>query len=105
EIATLRKVRNPDGSVLSLAQAAEVVDESSRLDAIVVIADFGEPVFPGLRRLGTIARVGDKPAHVVTLKLGPGAAGVGARFYVLRSTSARRSARPACQWLPRYFSE
>src|SRR2546426_10408135 len=48
ESATLRKVRNPDGSVLPLAQAAEVVDETVRLDAVVVIADFGEPVFPGL---------------------------------------------------------
>ena len=65
EIATLRKVRNSDGSALSQAQAAEVVDETARLDAIVAIADFGEPVFPGLRHLGTIPHGGEKPAHVV----------------------------------------
>lgn len=64
-IATVRRVRNPDGSVLSPAQEAEVVDETAKLDALVVIADFGEPVFPGLRRLGTVSRGGDKPAHVV----------------------------------------
>ena len=62
---TLRKVRNSDGSVLSPAQAAEVVDETAKLDAVFVIADFGEPVFPGLRRLGAIARGGGRPAHVV----------------------------------------
>ncbi len=65
EIATLRKVRNSDGSTLSLAQAAEVIDETARVEAIVVISDFGEPVFPGLRHLSTVARGGDRPAHVV----------------------------------------
>ncbi len=65
ETVTLRKVRNPDGSVLSPQQAAEVTDESTRLDSLVVIADFGEPVFPGLRHLGSVARGGDKPAHVL----------------------------------------
>ena len=58
-------MRNSDGSALSQAQAAEVVDETARLDAIVAIADFGEPVFPGLRHLGTIPHGGEKPAHVV----------------------------------------
>jgi adenine-specific DNA-methyltransferase len=63
--ATLRKVRNPDGTVLTPAQEAEVVDETAKLDALVVIADFGEPVFPGLRHLGAVNRGDDKPAHVV----------------------------------------
>ena len=63
--ATLRKVRNPDGSVLSPAKEAEVVNETAALDAIVVIADFGEHIFPGLRKLGSIARGSDKPAHIV----------------------------------------
>lgn len=62
--ATLRKVRNPDGSVLSPAQEADVVDETAKLDSLVAIADFGDPVFPGLRHLGSVARGGDKPAHV-----------------------------------------
>lgn len=63
--ATLRKVRNSDGSVLSPTQEAEVVDETAAVEALVVIADFGEAVFPGLRRLGTVPRGGEKPAHVV----------------------------------------
>ena len=30
-----------------------------------VVAEFGEPVYPGLTRLGGIERGGDKPAHIV----------------------------------------
>ncbi len=63
--ATLRKVRNADGSVLSPQQTAEATEEASPLDSLVVVADFGEPVFPGLRHLGSVARGGDKPSHVV----------------------------------------
>lgn len=62
---TLRKVRNPDGSFLSPKEAAEVSDETAQLDSLVVVADFGEPVFPGLRHLGSVKRGGNKPAHVV----------------------------------------
>ncbi len=65
DLVTVRKLRNSDGSVLSSAQAAQVVDETAERGAIVVIADFGEPVFPGLRHLGSIDRGGDKPAHIV----------------------------------------
>ena len=32
---------------------------------LVVVAEFGEPIYPGLQRLGSIDRGGDKPAHVV----------------------------------------
>jgi len=35
------------------------------LDDLVVVAEFGEPVYPGLTRLGSINRGGDKPAHLV----------------------------------------
>ena len=62
---TLRKVRNPDGSFLSTEEAAEVTEQQSHLNSLVVVADFGESVFPGLRHLGSVARGGDKPAHVV----------------------------------------
>ena len=62
---TVRKVRNPDGSHLSTAQAVEVTDKTCQAADVVVVADFGEPVFPGLRHLGSIGRGGNKPAHVV----------------------------------------
>ena len=63
--ATVRAVRHPDGSRLSAEEAAEVVDEELPVGDLVVIADFGEPVYPGLRTLDSIDRGGDKPAHVV----------------------------------------
>ncbi|MCA1707082.1 MAG: site-specific DNA-methyltransferase, partial [Actinobacteria bacterium] len=63
--ATVREVRHPDGAMLSLDDLDEAVDEEVDVDALVVIADFGEPVYPGLRRLGAVGRGGDKPAHVV----------------------------------------
>ncbi len=39
--------------------------ESVPIDSLVAIAEFGEPIYPGLTRLGSIERRGDKPAHVV----------------------------------------
>jgi adenine-specific DNA-methyltransferase len=63
--ATVRAVRHPDGSRLSAEEAAEVVDEELPVADLVVIADFGEPIYPGLRTLDSIDRGGDKPAHVV----------------------------------------
>jgi len=62
---TLRKTHNPDGSFLSAREAAKVTNEKATKNSLVVIADFGEPVFPGLRHLGLINRGGSKPAHVV----------------------------------------
>lgn len=63
--ATIRPIRHPDGSKLSADENAAAVDEEHAVAALVVIADFGEPIYPGLRRLGSIDRGGDKPAHVV----------------------------------------
>ncbi len=63
--ATVRKLRHQDGTMLSSEELAEEGDEERGVDALVVIADFGEPVYPGLRRLGSVDRGPDKPAHVV----------------------------------------
>ena len=62
--ATVRMARHFDGSAMSEAELAEVVDEEVDVEALVVIADFGQPVYPGLRRLGSVERGGDKPFHV-----------------------------------------
>jgi len=40
-------------------------DESVDIADLVAVAEFGEPIYPGLKRLGSIARGGDKPAHVI----------------------------------------
>ena len=44
----------PDGSI-------EDVDASD----LVVVAEFGQAIYPGLTRLGSIDRGGDKPAHII----------------------------------------
>ncbi len=63
--AAVRMVRHPDGSRLSPEEQAESVVEAHPLEDLVVISDFGDPIYPGLRRLGSVDRGGDKPAHVV----------------------------------------
>ena len=50
-------------------RATVVTDDGTRdtmsVDDLVVVAEFGEPVYPGLVSVGSIRRGGDKPAHVV----------------------------------------
>lgn len=62
---SLRQVRHADGRYLSAEETAAAAVEKATPADLVAIADFGEPVFPGLRLLGTVDRGGDKPAHVV----------------------------------------
>lgn len=60
--AIVRAVRHPDKSRLSAEAAAEVIDEELPVADLVVVAEFGEPIYPGLRTLDSIERGGDKPA-------------------------------------------
>ena len=39
--------------------------EEASIDDLVVVAEFGQAIYPGLTRLGSINRGGDKPAHIV----------------------------------------
>jgi adenine-specific DNA-methyltransferase len=64
-VATIEKVREADGSYLRRGEHAVAGHELAALDSLVVISDFGEPVLPGFRDLGSIERGGDKPHHVV----------------------------------------
>jgi len=63
--ATVRRIRDADGSRLSTLELASVGDEEHPLEDLVVVADFGQPIYPGVRTLGSVERGGDKPAHVV----------------------------------------
>ena len=63
--ATVRRVQNPDGSPLSERELTEAVEERLPVGSLVVLAGFGEPIFPGLRHLGSVERGGDKPPHAV----------------------------------------
>ena len=40
-------------------------ERDAPLDELVVIADFRDPIYPGLRSTGAVRRGGDKPHHVV----------------------------------------
>jgi adenine-specific DNA-methyltransferase len=63
--ATIRRLRHPDGSALSRQEATEVENQKSPLSSLVALAEFGDPIYPGLRRLGSLGRGGEKPAHIV----------------------------------------
>src|SRR5947209_3886556 len=51
KVVTVCKVRHPDGTSLDPDEAAEVEEQKLPIDALVVIADFGDPVYPGLQRI------------------------------------------------------
>lgn len=55
------RVRDGEATVTGTEDAEEIV----AADELVVVAEFGEPIFPGLKRLSSIDRGGEKPAHVV----------------------------------------
>ena len=63
-VATIRRVREPDGAYLTAPEHGGEI-ERAPIDSLVVISDFGEPVLPGFRHLGSIERAGDKPHHIV----------------------------------------
>ena len=62
---TMSRVRTADGAALAVQERADLDDETAELDALVVIAEFGDAIYPGLRHLGSVSRGGDRPAHVV----------------------------------------
>jgi adenine-specific DNA-methyltransferase len=59
----VEKVSGADATIVSLTE----VPESRQVEVcdLVVVREFGEPIYPGLRSLGTVERGGDKPFHVV----------------------------------------
>jgi adenine-specific DNA-methyltransferase len=63
--AIVHLLRHPDGARLAPAEALKSGDEAVSLDQLVVIADFADPIYPGLRHLGSKHNGGDKPAHLI----------------------------------------
>ncbi|MEU0570316.1 DNA methyltransferase [Nonomuraea sp. NPDC005983] len=53
------------GSALIVSMDENAEKSEIDISDLVVIREFGEPIYPGLRSLGTIERGGDKPFHVV----------------------------------------
>lgn len=64
-MVSIRRLRYPDGVALTLQESAESRDEKIPRETLVAIAEFGDPIYPGLLHLGGIRRGGNKPAHVV----------------------------------------
>jgi adenine-specific DNA-methyltransferase len=65
DMATIRRLRHPEGSALSRQDEAQGQLEQVTLSSLVALAEFGDPIYPGMRHLGSLQRGGDKAAHVV----------------------------------------
>lgn len=63
--ATLVRVRDADGAYVQRGEHGLGGQERAPIDSLVVISDFGEPVLPGFRHVGSVERGGDKPYHIV----------------------------------------
>ena len=78
QLYRVAKINDGKATVASLTDEPELWDvETSDL---VVVREFGEPIYPGLRSVGKVSRGGDKPSHVVINA---------ENFHALRSMSAR----------------
>jgi len=64
-VATLVRVRDADGAYVQRSEHGLGGRERAHVDSLVVISDFGEPVLPGFRHVGSVERGGDRPFHVV----------------------------------------
>lgn len=64
-VATLVQLRDADGAYVQRSEHGVGGGEQATLDSLVVISDFGEPVLPGFRHLGSVERGGERPSHVV----------------------------------------
>lgn len=63
--AMIRRLRRPDGSALSPQEAAGIEVEKVGLSSLVALAEFGDPIYPGIRHLGSIHLGDDRAAHAV----------------------------------------
>jgi adenine-specific DNA-methyltransferase len=59
----VEKVSGGDATIVSLTEVPE--NWQIEVSDLVVVREFGEPIYPGLRSLGTVKRGDDKPFHVV----------------------------------------
>ena len=96
DTAVVRKVQAPDGSPLSDEQQSKGAEERLPANTLVVLAGFGEPIYAGLRRLGSIGQGGDKPSHIVVK---------GENYHVLEAMQFTHPGRIDCIYIdPPYNS-
>jgi adenine-specific DNA-methyltransferase len=63
--ATIRRLRNTNGSPVSRQEGADAQTEAVAVRSLVALAEFGDPIYPGMSGLGSVQRGGNKAAHVV----------------------------------------
>ena len=63
ELYRVQKILSDKATVASLTDEPELWDV--QVEDLVVVREFGEPIYPGLKSIGSINRGGDKPAHIV----------------------------------------
>ena len=91
--AVVRKFQAPDGSLLPEDQQAE---DRLPLDSLVALAGFGEPIYPGLKVLGSIDRGPHKPSHIVAK---------GENYHVLEALQFTHAGKVDCVYIdPPYNS-
>ena len=96
DIVVVRKVQAPDGSPPSDEKQLEGTEERLPVNSLVILAEFGEPIFAGFRRLGSIGRGGDKPSHIVVK---------GENYHVLESMQFTHFGKVDCIYIdPPYNS-
>jgi adenine-specific DNA-methyltransferase len=65
----VKRVKTTDGvrtaELLEMGPGDELISTSRRIDDLVVVAEFRDPIFPGLRPAGQLLNGGDKPSQVV----------------------------------------
>ena len=59
------KVEKGEAHLVRKADNGTVLKERMGLDALIVVQEFGKPVYPGLRSVGRVEKGGDKPYHIV----------------------------------------
>ncbi len=59
------KSKSGDKATLERTDDGETITEVRSVDELVVVAEFGQAVYPGFKSVGTVERGGDKPFHTV----------------------------------------
>ena len=59
------KVKGTTAHLSRRGSEGEIVEERRAVKSLVVVREFGDPIFPGLRSIDRLERGGDKPFHTV----------------------------------------
>ena len=65
DAVTIRRLCRPDSTTLSIQERTPLQNETVAATSLVTVADFDDPIYPGLTQLASINRGGDKPTHIV----------------------------------------